>query len=434
LSISSSMNAGVAGLAAQASHLATISDNIANASTAGYKRMTTDFAAMVLDAGPGRYTAGGVRAHDLRLVESRGSLTTTSNATDLAIAGRGMLPVTTASALAGGGERPFYMTPTGSFFPDSAGYLRSASGLVLLGVPVGPDGQPPGFPRTTADGLVPVRIQANEIVGAPTSTMRVAANLPASATEAGSPGRPQELSVTYYDNLGRGRQLLFTFSPVVPAAGDPPTNRWTVTVADSAQGGAVIGEYGMAFDDSPGSGGRLAAVTTTSGGPYDPATGTIAVTTASGPVEIDLGRPLQPGGFTQLAADFSPIAMTRDGFPAASLTGVEVDPAGFVVARYDSGDTRRLYQIPVVDVPNPNGLTALDGQTYEASQASGGFILWDAGDGPTGALQGYAREESSVDVAQELTQLIKTQRAYSSNAKVIQTVDEMLQETTNLKR
>ena len=60
--------------------------------------------------------------------------------------------------------------------------------------------------------------------------------------------------------------------------------------------------------------------------------------------------------------------------------------------------------------------------------------LWDAGDGPTGGIQGYSREGSNVDVASELTQLIQTQRAYSSNAKVIQTVDEMLQETTNLKR
>ena len=58
----------------------------------------------------------------------------------------------------------------------------------------------------------------------------------------------------------------------------------------------------------------------------------------------------------------------------------------------------------------------------------------NAGDGPTGEIIGFAREESTTDVAGELTQLIQTQRAYSSNAKVIQTVDEMLQETTNIKR
>ena len=86
------------------------------------------------------------------------------------------------------------------------------------------------------------------------------------------------------------------------------------------------------------------------------------------------------------------------------------------------------------DVGNPNQLTALDNQTYAPSAGSGGFFMWDAGDGPTGAIRGYAREGSTTDVAAELTDLIQTQRAYSSNAKVIQTVDEMLQETTNIKR
>ena len=85
-------------------------------------------------------------------------------------------------------------------------------------------------------------------------------------------------------------------------------------------------------------------------------------------------------------------------------------------------------------MPNPNGLIALDNQTYKVSPDSGSFYLWDAGDGPTGAMVGYAREASNTDVAAELTDLIQTQRAYSSNAKVIQTVDEMLQETANLKR
>ena len=97
-------------------------------------------------------------------------------------------------------------------------------------------------------------------------------------------------------------------------------------------------------------------------------------------------------------------------------------------------ENRTIYQVPLVDLPNPNGMVALDRQTYLASPESGSFFLWDAGDGPTGDIVSYAREESAVDVAGELTSMIQTQRAYSSNAKVIQTVDEMLQETTNIKR
>lgn len=433
MTLSSSMNAGVAGLSAQAMSLATTSDNIANASTAGYKRAATDFSAMVIGNSQA-YTAGGVRATSLRLVETRGPLSSTANATDLAISGRGMLPVTTANAVAGGTDLPFLMTTTGSFTPDADGYLRTPSGLILLGAPVGDSQAAPDFPRTTSAALVPVQIQANEIAGSPTTTMTVAANLPAASTEAGSTAGPETLSVTYYDNLGKAQTLTYSFTPTVPAAGGSPSNEWTMTVADSASNGAVVGEYVMTFDGARGTGGRLLSVTTVSGGPYDPSTGALSVDVAGGPIDVVVGKPGARGGFTQLASGFSPITMTKDGAAAASLTGVEVDPNGFVVATYDSGDTRRLYQIPVVDVPNPNGLTALSNQTYTPSQASGPFILWDAGDGPTGAIQGYAREESAVDVAQELTQLIETQRAYSSNAKVIQTVDEMLQETTNIKR
>jgi flagellar hook protein FlgE len=111
-----------------------------------------------------------------------------------------------------------------------------------------------------------------------------------------------------------------------------------------------------------------------------------------------------------------------------------VDEKGYLYAIYDQGFTRRIFQLPVIDVPNPNGLLALNNQTYQTSPASGPFYLWDAGDGPTGTIAGFSREESATDVAAELTQLIQTQRAYSSNAKVIQTVDEMWQETTNIKR
>jgi flagellar hook protein FlgE len=118
----------------------------------------------------------------------------------------------------------------------------------------------------------------------------------------------------------------------------------------------------------------------------------------------------------------------------ARLTGVAIDDNGFLHANYDQGFSKIIYQIPVVDVPNPDGLSSHSNQTYQVSQASGPFYLWNSGDGPTGKLVGYSQEQSTTDVTSELTNLITTQRAYSSNVKVIQTVDEMLQETANLKR
>ena len=131
---------------------------------------------------------------------------------------------------------------------------------------------------------------------------------------------------------------------------------------------------------------------------------------------------------------FAPLAISKNGSPVGILSSVEVDARGMLTAVYDSGFTKTLYQIPVVDVPNVNGLRSLSNQTYEVSSESGAFYLWNAGEGPVGDVIGFSREESATDVASELTQLIQTQCAYNSNAKVIQTVDEMLQETTNIKR
>ncbi len=436
MTISSSLNAGVAGLATNASRLSTISDNIANSSTYGYKRVTADFQSMVIESGTGAYSAGGVRTTTQRLIDERGSLVTTSNATDLAVRGRGLLPVTTEVAVGvDNGDTPLLLTTTGSFRTDSEGYLKTTDGLVLMGWPAEPDGSLPNFSRDTKVGLEPIQIAANQFAGEPTTRMTLGINLPATETDASASGDPEVLSIEYYDNLGTSENLALEFSPTIPTT--PPggsSNEWTMTIRDSASGNAVVGQYTLVFDDSRTQGGTLQSVTPVSGGPYDPATGQIAITVNGGPLAIDIGQIGEADGLTQLSDSFAPVSINKDGSPVGNMTSVEVDQNGFVYANFDNGITRTIYQIPLVDVPNVNGLLALDRQTYSPTQASGSIFLWDAGDGPTGDVVSFAREESTTDVASELTNLIQTQRAYSSNAKVIQTVDEMLQETTNIKR
>ncbi len=432
MTISSSLNAGVAGLNANATRLATISDNIANSGTHGYKRATADFHSLVI-GDSNKYSAGGVRATTTRLIDERGPLVSTGNATDIAVAGRGMLPVTEAVALdQTTGSLPLRLMTTGSFRPDAEGILKTDSGMVLLGWPAAADGTVPVYSRDSADALEPVRVAINQFAGQPTTRMRLGVNLPATATESGAAGDPLNLSVEYFGNLGTSETLTMNFSPTVPASGS--SNEWTLQISDSASGGAVIGEYTLTFDGSRANGGTLASVTTISGGAYDGATGLLNLNVAGGPIELTMGSLGDPGGLTQLSDTFAPTAITKDGSPVGNLSSVEVDANGFVHAIYDAGFTRTIYQVPIVDVPNPNGLIALNNQTYQVSPESGPLFLWDAGDGPTGEMAGFAREESATDVAAELTQLIQTQRAYSSNARVIQTVDEMLQETTNIIR
>ncbi|MCB1334337.1 MAG: flagellar hook-basal body complex protein [Roseivivax sp.] len=434
MTISSSLNAGVAGLASNATRLAAISDNIANSATNGYRRVETSFQSMVMSSrGAGEYSAGGVRVGTRRLIDQSGSLVATINATDLAVRGRGFLPVARSTEVdAGNGDPKLLLTTTGSFRTDANGILRTDSGLTLLGWPALPDGTMPTYPRDTSDGLEPVQINVNQFSGEPTTRMTLGVNLPATETTAGASGDTQELSVEYFDNLGRSENVHMTFTPTVPATGT--SNEWTVVLDDTAQPGVVIGEYVLTFDSSRTSGGTLLSVTTVSGGAYNATTGSLIVNVAGGPIELNIGKPGESDGLTQLSDSFAPLNISKDGSPVGNMTSVEVDEQGVVYAYFDTGITRPIYQVPLIDLPNPNGMIAMDKQTYMPSPESGSYFLWNAGDGPTGDIVSFALEESTTDVASELTDMIQTQRAYSSNAKVIQTVDEMLQETTNIKR
>lgn len=433
MTISSSLNAGVTGLNVNASRLATISDNIANSSTFGYKRSTVEFHSLVLDGSKGAYSAGGVGVTTGRAIAKSGTLITTNNPTDLSLSGRGMLPVTPMTAVgSNSGDLPLRMTSTGSFQADANGVLRTAGGQALLGWPADKQGAIPNYPRDAVGGLVPVRVEANQFEGNATTRISLGVNLPATDTAAGASGAPRELALEYFGNLGQAQNLNISFEPTVPATGS--SNEWTLRIRDEAQNNTVVGEFTVTFDDSRDNGGTIDSVVAGAVGTYDAATGLVTVAAEGGPLEIEIGRRHEARGLSQLSDTFAPLAITKDGSPVGNLASIEVDQRGMLSAIYDSGFTKTLYQIPVVDVPNPNGLKPLSNQAYQASTESGAFYLWDAGEGPVGDVIGFSREESTTDVASELTQLITTQRAYSSNAKVIQTVDEMLQETTNIKR
>lgn len=419
MSINSSLNAGVAGLNANAARLAAISDNIANSATFGYRRAQTEFEAMVIGGTSAGYTAGGVRAITERIVDRGGALVGTASPLDLAVSGRGMLPVIDSASVDESNPR-LLMTPTGSFRRDADGFIRTESGLVLLGWPANRDGSMPTYPRDSIAGLQPMRVDATQRSSNPTTEMSLGVNLPAAATRAGADGTEQNLTLEYFGALGGTERLSVAFIPTVPASGSSGT--WTVRITDSGQSGAMIGEYTLRFSDSGPASGTVASVTTVSGASYDAASGTIALPASSGTITLKLGRPGDSGGLTQFDSSFALVEMKKNGSPMGSMTGLAVDDQGFLVASYDTGFSQRLYQIPLVDVPNLNGLAATGRQAFALTPDSGAMMLWDAGTGPTGRIAGFSRESSATDVAAELTSLIQTQRAYASNAKVIQTV------------
>ncbi len=348
MTISSSLNAGVAGLNANATRLATISDNIANSATYGYKRASADFHSQVINGNAaGQYSAGGVRTSTQRLIDERGPLISTSNPTDIAVSGRGMIPVTTSVSLnSPTSDYPMMLMTTGSFRPDAEGILKTETGMVLMGWPANIDGTMPTYPRDTSDGLQPVRVNVNQFAGDPTTAMTLGVNLPATETYAGTSGDPLDLSIEYFGNLGTSETLSVSFAPTVPATGS--SNEWTMTLSDSASGGAVVGEYTLVFDASRAAGGTLASVTTVSGGAYNATTGAVTLGVAGGPLDLTIGTIGNPTGMTQLSDSFAPVAIEKNGSPVGNLTSVEVDQNGFLNAIYDIGFTRTIY-------PDPSG-------------------------------------------------------------------------------
>jgi flagellar hook protein FlgE len=163
--------------------------------------------------------------------------------------------------------------------------------------------------------------------------------------------------------------------------------------------------------------------------PWDPSSGLAPQTVA-----FNLGTPNAADGLTQYDAASTLYATTTNGALFGALTGVRVDGDGKVIAQFDNGIEKPIYQLPIATFLNPDGLRSLDGNAYGASVESGDVSLKEAKQGGAGAVQSSALEQSTVDLAKEFSDMIIIQRAYSAASKIITTADEMLDELTRLKR
>ncbi|GHA89450.1 flagellar hook protein FlgE [Algimonas arctica] len=424
MTITSSLNAGVMGLNVNATRLASISNNIANSATYGYKRADVDFSSLVVEQGRSVYSAGGVRATATRDVSDAGSLISTGRSTDIAVNGSGMLPVTTLAGLdQPAAERDFMMVPTGSFSPDADGYLRTESGLFLTGWEIDADDSPITTGRGSTTGLVPINLTAGQFSAENTSQIQLGVNLPGDPS--GLPANNTlDVPIEYFNQIGLPQSLDTVFTR--NAGGD-----WDVVINDNSTGTSV---QTATFNITFGSDGSLDTVTPGAGAAYNATDGEVSITLPNGPVDVFVGRLGTTEGMSQIGTAFQTQNVSANGSPAGELQSIEFSPDGTLEAIYNTGARRALFQIPVAVVANPDGMQATGNQAYRVTRESGDIYLWDAGEGPSGGIAGYSLMESNTDIAAELTNLIETQRAYSSNAKIVQTVDEMLQETTNLKR
>ncbi|MBS0410378.1 MAG: flagellar hook-basal body complex protein [Proteobacteria bacterium] len=140
------------------------------------------------------------------------------------------------------------------------------------------------------------------------------------------------------------------------------------------------------------------------------------------------------GGLTQFDSQSVTQSITTNGTAFGNLTKIEIDQNGFVTADFDNGVVRRIAQVAIATFPNPDGLTAVTGDAFRVTQASGTYNLKAPGTGGAGLIAPKSLESSTVDLSAEFTGLITTQRAYSASSKIITTADQMLQDLLNIIR
>ncbi|MCI0754768.1 flagellar hook protein FlgE [Teichococcus vastitatis] len=480
------LRTSTSGLNAQASKLAGISNNIANSSTVGYKRVDTQFESLVLEGTSSGSTAlAGTAAHNRVEISKVGQVQSTGIDTDIAVNGNGFLVVNEGAASDG----KYLATRAGSFRPDANGNLVNAAGYYLQGAQLGADGMPVGnMGDNNLESLTTVNISNTSVASSPTTQMTFWANLPSTETKP-SLNKPDQnafvSSVDYYDALGASQTLTYRFQPVVEDTGTANSNTWTLEIFDSATGSGdvtastrMVGQVGIEFwneTDAPSKAGTIRAIyaldgsatppgtsatitnststltgvpqgfselaqDTTPLGQYDKIEGTLTVKVAANtpgsgvPLPIKIGRLDSISGITQLAGNYTPVKVEKDGSAFGLLERVSVENDGKVIATFSNGQSRAIYQVKLAVFPNADGLNPVRGDAYEMSRNAGAVRLLTAGEGAAGTTSGGALESSNVDIGTELTNLIETQRAYSSNASVVRTADQMLEEATNLKR
>ena len=329
----------------------------------------------------------------------------------------------------------FLLTRAGSFLPDANGDLVNAAGYYLAGYRFNPDGSFPDVDRSTVAQMETVNIGNISLSASATASMSIFGNLPAQESGLATPGAPFVSSTEFFTPLGGSQRVQFTWQATTTP------NEWDITISDN--NGASLGSVTVAFNDSgpqAGSPSGYTNVTSTATAPsafaFDPATGTATLTVDNGgsiqTFDVALGRPNEFNGISQFTGDFSQ-TFEKDGSTTGTLARTEIEE-GVLYGVFTNGNRRPLYEIPLSIVQNPYGLVETRGNAYSLSGESGEFQALTAGTANAGSIIGGALEGSNVDVAQELTELIKVQRAYTTNAKVVTTVDEMMEETTRLKR
>jgi len=409
MSITSAMETGVIGLLTDSEAISVIGNNLANVNTIGFKEGRTLFSDLLSTTINNGQIGHGSQIQAVQNMFGQGSLENTGNATDLAIQGDGMFVLQAPNS-----AEQFY-SRAGAFNFDSNNILTNPDGYKVLGY-----GMTDMINGVSNGVLGPIDLSKfSKMPPKATTTVSLTANLDSTQTIPTGVWDPTlatfnpvaasnfSTSATVYDSLGNAKSLTLYFRNDSTAASPDTWNMYT---------------YDGTTYTAAGAGTTLA---------FDPATG--ALTTPS-PATINTnGVTVDLTGSTQFATSSAISSQSQNGYAAGDMAKVSVDAKGFVNVLYSNSMTQKVAQVALAKFASPTGLDKAGGSLYSQSTASGTAVI-DPSNLSSNTIASNSLEQSNVDMADQLVQMIMTQRAYTANSKTITSADQMMQDTLSIIR
>lgn len=405
----------LSGLTAAQNQLQTVSNNLSNINTNGYKDENVVFADIfaqtgaVNGAGDPIQTGLGVSTAATVGSFTDGNVNPTGIPSNMALSGQGFFVLKNSMGATS-------YTRAGNFTTNNAGFIVTPGGDEVLGYPA-----VNGVVNTSA----PLQaLQVGTGVTTPavaTTTITVSANLNSDTTVGGS-GPISTLAI--YDSLGAQHQLTVSYTKTA-------ANTWNYTVtiptADVTAGGTGNTTIGSGTLNFNGNGDLTSTSGVTAMSIPSFVDGATAPQALSGP----FGTAASPT-ITQTSSPNATSATTQDGYASGTLQTYSIQTDGTIEATFTSGKSLALGQVAVAAFANNQGLTATGNNNYQPTAASGTAVVGVAGTGGRGTITGGSVEQSNVDIATEFSKLIVAQQAYSANAKSITTFNQMSQATLQM--
>lgn len=400
----------LSGINAASAELETISHNIANNATSGFKRQRVEFADVYSSSGGSSktQTGQGVSISEVRQEFSQGSIETTNRNLDLAVEGLGMF------RLDDNGTNLY--TRSGNFGLDEDGFIVNSQDQHLTGFGVNVENE-------IQPVITNLQIDAADLPPQQTSNVEIVMNFDTKAEVL----PPFDLtnqdtfnystSVAVYDSVGQTQLANVYFRKDAP-------NSWTVfTVVDGNEVNQVGGDE-VTFDAS----GQLTTVNGNATLEYT--TNLFSPSSGAEPMQMKFDI----GGVTQYDNEFGITKIVQDGFSAGRLEEFNIDASGVIYGEYSNGEAKRMGQIALTNFSNVGGLRQVGGTNWAETRESGAPATGAPGSASLGSVGAGTLEASNVDLTQELVAMIGAQRSFQANAQVVSTSDTITQTVMNMMR